>query len=166
MAEPIFDTHVHIYDRARYQFQPGYSRPEDERADADLLIAALDAAGVSAALLVQTPWYGEDNRYLVESLRRYPGRFAAIGYLRTHWHPTRPRSWLANTTRTSSGGCVSTSPTTGGASLTTRASSRACSTARATRSCGGRATWGCRCSSSTGSPTRRPSWPWPIASPT
>ena len=77
----VFDSHVHLYDRARYPFRAGYSRPERERGDAASLIAEMDAAGVTAALLVQTPWYGEDNRYLVESMCSYPGRFAAIGYL-------------------------------------------------------------------------------------
>lgn len=41
----------------------------------------MNSHGVSTALLVQTPWYGEDNRYLVDVLQRYPGRFAAVGYL-------------------------------------------------------------------------------------
>jgi L-fuconolactonase len=41
----------------------------------------MEAHGVSRALLVQTPWYGEDNRYFVDVLRLYPGRFVAMGYL-------------------------------------------------------------------------------------
>jgi L-fuconolactonase len=81
MADQVFDTHVHIYDRALYPFQPGFTQPEEQLADTALLIATMDAAGVNAALLVQTPWLGEDNRYLVEAMRDHPGRFAAIGYL-------------------------------------------------------------------------------------
>ncbi|MCL4465164.1 MAG: amidohydrolase family protein [Chloroflexi bacterium] len=87
---PIFDTHVHIYDRSLYPFRPGFARPDGERADAATLVGEMDAAGVDAALLVQTPWYGEDNRYLLESMRRFPGRFAAIGYLVDPLAPDAP----------------------------------------------------------------------------
>ncbi|MHB1133340.1 MAG: amidohydrolase family protein [Chloroflexota bacterium] len=80
MAQPIFDTHVHVYDPARYSLAPGQSGPGVPRGDADFLISQMDEAGVAAALLVQTPWYGLDNRYLVESMHRFPGRFAAIGF--------------------------------------------------------------------------------------
>ena len=79
----IFDTHVHIWsaDGARYPMGPGRERPVEHDGSAETLIGLLDAAGVQAALLVQTPWLGEDNRYLVDSMRRYPGRFAALGWL-------------------------------------------------------------------------------------
>lgn len=83
MSEVIVDTHVHIWsdDRTTYPMVAGRERPLSERGSADWLIELMDEAGVSGALLVQTPWYGEDNRYLVESMRRFPGRFAALGYL-------------------------------------------------------------------------------------
>ena len=79
----IFDTHVHIWsaDRARYPMVPGRERPIEHDGSAETLIRLMDAAGVQAALLVQTPWLGEDNRYLVDSMRRFPGRFAALGWL-------------------------------------------------------------------------------------
>ncbi|MBI3971482.1 MAG: amidohydrolase family protein [Chloroflexi bacterium] len=83
MMQTTFDTHVHIWshDRVRYPMVPGRERPLDHDGDAGHLIALMDEAGVAAALLVQTPWLGEDNRYLVGSMRRYPGRFAALGWL-------------------------------------------------------------------------------------
>lgn len=39
---------------------------------------------------MQVPWYGEDNRYYVDALRRYPGRFAALGYLPDPLAPDAP----------------------------------------------------------------------------
>jgi L-fuconolactonase len=79
----IFDTHVHIWsaDRSRYPMVEGRDRPTDHDGSAETLIALMDAAGGQTALLVQTPWLGEDNRYLVDSMRRFPGRFAALGWL-------------------------------------------------------------------------------------
>jgi predicted TIM-barrel fold metal-dependent hydrolase len=79
----IFDAHVHVWgdDRAAYPQVPGRERPPSHLGSADLLVQLMDAAGVDYALLVQTPWYGEDNRYLVDAMRRFPGRFAALGYL-------------------------------------------------------------------------------------
>jgi predicted TIM-barrel fold metal-dependent hydrolase len=78
-----FDTHVHVWsaDRNRYPMVSGRERPVEHDGSAETLIELMDAAGVRAALLVQTPWLGEDNRYLVDSMRRYPGRFAALGWL-------------------------------------------------------------------------------------
>ncbi|HUX87026.1 MAG TPA: amidohydrolase family protein [Chloroflexota bacterium] len=79
----IFDAHVHVWsdDRQAYPQLPGLERPESHRGSADWLVELMDASEVSGALLVQTPWYAEDNRYLVDTLKRFPGRFAALGYL-------------------------------------------------------------------------------------
>lgn len=84
MEEPlIFDAHVHIWadDRRAYPQVPEWARPEAAKGRVEWLLDLMAAAGVSGALLVQTPWYGEDNRYYVDTLRRYPGRFIAMGYL-------------------------------------------------------------------------------------
>ncbi|MDA8219375.1 MAG: amidohydrolase family protein [Dehalococcoidales bacterium] len=88
----IFDSHVHLVseDRAKYPMVPGQERPAGFHGKAEWLIELMNDAGVDAALAVQTPWYGEDNRYLVESMRRFPGRFAAIGYLEDPFAPDAP----------------------------------------------------------------------------
>ena len=82
-SEAIIDTHVHIWsdDRIKYAFVPGRERPIEHKGSADRLIELMDDAGVAMAILVQTPWYSEDNRYLVDAMRRFPNRFAAVGYL-------------------------------------------------------------------------------------
>ena len=82
-TQGYFDAHVHIWsdDRRAYPQVPGMERPESHKGSAEWLLDLMEAAGVSGALLVQTPWYGEDNRYFVDSMRRYPGRFVGLGYL-------------------------------------------------------------------------------------
>lgn len=88
----VVDAHVHVWadDRKAYPMVPGRERPLDHRGSADALIAEMDRAGVAMALLVQTPWYGENNRYLVDSMRRFPGRFAALGWLEDPLAPDAP----------------------------------------------------------------------------
>ena len=88
----LIDTHVHIWsaDRTRYPMVAGRERPVEHDGSAETLISLMDAAGVQAALLVQTPWLGEDNRYLVDSMRRFPGRFAALGWLEDPLAPDAP----------------------------------------------------------------------------
>jgi predicted TIM-barrel fold metal-dependent hydrolase len=78
----LFDAHVHIFaeDRRAFPILAIPEAPPPPPGSAERLIAEMDRAGVAKALLVQTPWYGEDNRYFVASMRRHPGRFAAIGY--------------------------------------------------------------------------------------
>ena len=82
-GEVIVDTHVHLISEYRDAFPLAQSGPPvpPPAGSADVLIRSMNEAGVAMALLVQTPWYGEDNRYFVESMRRFPGRFAALGYL-------------------------------------------------------------------------------------
>ena len=87
-----FDAHVHIWadDRAAYPQVAGAERPLDMRGSAETLVALLDEHAIAGALLVQVPWYGEDNRYYVDAMRRYPGRFAALGYLPDPLAPDAP----------------------------------------------------------------------------
>lgn len=93
MAEPvIFDAHVHVIadDRDAYPMVPEWALPEDVRGSADWLVQLMDAAGVAGALLVQALWYGEDNRYFLDSMLRFPGRFAALGHLPDPFAPDAP----------------------------------------------------------------------------
>ncbi len=91
-GEVIVDTHVHLIseDREAYPLAPGGPPVAPPAGSADALIRSMDGAGVAVALLVQSPWYGEDNRYFVESMRRFPGRFAALGYLADPFVPDAP----------------------------------------------------------------------------
>ena len=64
----IIDTHVRLWhqDRERYPSKlwvQGELQPHDSTAER--LVDLMDRVGVTAALNVQVPWYGEDNRYQV-----------------------------------------------------------------------------------------------------
>jgi len=82
----IVDTHPHIIaaDTQKYPIDPvggvqsewskGFSFGPDE------LVAAMDAAGVDAATLVQASTvHGNDNSFVADSVARYPGRFVGVG---------------------------------------------------------------------------------------
>ncbi len=82
----VVDTHCHIIseDLTRYPRAPIGGKQSEWAASrpvtADTLVARMDDAGVGQAVLVQaTTAYGYDNSYVVESRRRLPGRFIAVG---------------------------------------------------------------------------------------
>ncbi|MCC7495004.1 MAG: amidohydrolase [Fimbriimonadaceae bacterium] len=84
---PIIDAHIHLWshDMARYPDiawrEAGNSRLPAVDGSAGRLVAAMDAAGVAYALNVQVPWYREDNRYHLDSVATYPGRFAFLAVM-------------------------------------------------------------------------------------
>lgn len=102
----IIDTHPHVIatDREKYPFDPlgGKLSPwaVERPLPAEQLLAEMDEAGVVRAVLVQASTvYGYDNRYVADSVQRYPDRFSGVccvdvrapdaaGRLR-HWIHTR-----------------------------------------------------------------------------
>src|SRR3954464_4910798 len=71
------DSHAHVFKRGlpladARRYAPDYdATPED-------YIAVLDKNGVSNAVLVQPSFFGTDNTYMVEALKRYGQRFRGI----------------------------------------------------------------------------------------
>jgi len=93
MAEQlIFDAHVHVVadDRQIYPMRPEAALPEGFHSSADWLVQLMDDNGVAGALLVQGLWYGEDNGYFLDSIRRFPGRFASLGHVPDPFAPDAP----------------------------------------------------------------------------
>ena len=99
----FIDIHPHIIadDDHRYPRSPLFGVQSDWSRDRpvsiDGLIAAMDQAGVAKAAIVQaSTCYGYDNSYLVDSIARYPGRFAAVGSidLLQPDAPERIRHWM------------------------------------------------------------------------
>ena len=90
----IIDAHVHIFspdsitDRERLTrldryFASLYASPKARMATADDLIQAMDEAGIDQAVVAGFGWCdhrisGEHNAYLLESVRRYPGRLMGL----------------------------------------------------------------------------------------
>ncbi|WP_330309570.1 MULTISPECIES: amidohydrolase family protein [unclassified Streptomyces] len=82
----IVDTHCHIIseDRVGYPWSPIGGKPSAWAASrpvtAEGMAARMDEAGVRQAVLVQaTTAYGYDNSYVLDSRRRRPDRFLAVG---------------------------------------------------------------------------------------
>jgi L-fuconolactonase len=80
------DTHPHIIsdDDATYPRKPLFgiqSKWSEERpVTIDDLVAAMDAAGVAKAAIVQaSTCYGFDNSYLADAMLKHPGRFTGVG---------------------------------------------------------------------------------------
>ena len=80
----IIDAHLHVWsgDFGSFPFARGVE--EKEGAPVELLNETMEEAGVDRAVIVQPVYYLYDNRYVAECLRRFPGRFAAIGLVDRH----------------------------------------------------------------------------------
>jgi predicted TIM-barrel fold metal-dependent hydrolase len=82
---PIIDIHPHVIatDNVRYPLQPlggqqsTWSR--DRPTPYEMMIAAMDAAGVAKSALVQASTaYGHDNSYVAEAVAAHPKRFTGV----------------------------------------------------------------------------------------
>ncbi len=100
----IIDPHLHVWsdDEARYPFPGG--RPPEGGASVELLNETMANAGVDKAVIVQPKHYGFDNRYIADCLKRFPGKFAAVGLV-DPTAPTRPAAWRNWSCRTASAAC-------------------------------------------------------------
>ena len=97
----IVDAHSHIFSELRGQTGQGVARGLDYgRAQwgskeiqflppfagrlsnpSDVVIANMDWAGVDKAVLLQGPFYGECNQYVLEALGRFPTRLIGAAYM-------------------------------------------------------------------------------------
>jgi L-fuconolactonase len=77
----IIDAQVHAYaaNCAQYPWLHPNARPTLPEVTGQQLVAAMDAVGVDAAMLV-SPWesYRDDTRYAEEVYRSHPGRFRLV----------------------------------------------------------------------------------------
>ena len=81
----VIDIHPHVISRdlQRYPRSPLGGRTSDwsetRPVSAEQMIAAMDAAGVERAVLVQaSTCYGHDNSYVADSVAAHPRRFAGV----------------------------------------------------------------------------------------
>jgi predicted TIM-barrel fold metal-dependent hydrolase len=82
----VVDAHMHVWtnDAARFPFAhptDANFKPPPIAGTVELLIEEMDRHAIDFAVLVQVIYYGWDNRYVADCLRRYPGRFRAQGLI-------------------------------------------------------------------------------------
>jgi predicted TIM-barrel fold metal-dependent hydrolase len=84
-APNYIDAHAHVWsdDFERYPLAPGISVAEmsPRRFLPDELLAAARASRVSRVLLIQMSYYGNDNRYMLDTIRSAPGTFRGIAVI-------------------------------------------------------------------------------------
>jgi len=76
----IIDSHVHVWTQQpeKYPWAPIGNYVPDSEASVEKLLQVMDATQVEKAVLVQPTPYGWDNRYLLDSMQKYPDRFKAV----------------------------------------------------------------------------------------
>ncbi len=78
---PIVESHVHIWTQDdAFPFAPtlpDVPAPTND-ATAEMLLEVTRRAGVDHVVMVQPSTYGWDNRYLADSIARYPDRLAGV----------------------------------------------------------------------------------------
>jgi predicted TIM-barrel fold metal-dependent hydrolase len=86
----VFDTHAHVIapDLRRYPRNPvgGHASEwsQTRPADADAMLKAMDAAGVTRTVLVQaSTCYGYDNSYVANAVIAHPDRFTGVASVDT-----------------------------------------------------------------------------------
>lgn len=100
----ITDAQVHVYapDTPAHPWphEPGRGSAPWTHPDgfsAEELLGAMEAVGVSRAVLVPPVWAGEDNTPALDAAARHPGRFAVMGRFDPYAPdaPERLEGWLA-----------------------------------------------------------------------
>jgi len=82
----IIDGHVHLWPFPARPGEtpldpPGTPFPRDLDGRAERLIEEMNRHAISRAIAVQSPWWADDDRYLLEVSELYAGRFTPVGCL-------------------------------------------------------------------------------------
>lgn len=82
------DAHVHVWtpDIVRFPRDPRYAGPrfQPDSFTPEQLLALARPCGVSRIVLIQMSFYGTDNAYMLDAMKRYPGVFSGVGILDHH----------------------------------------------------------------------------------
>jgi predicted TIM-barrel fold metal-dependent hydrolase len=79
------DAHVHVWtsDTKQYPLASGY-RPEQMQPPnfpAEELLSHARPCGVGRIVLIQMSYYGYDNSYMLDTMRRFPGVFSGVAVI-------------------------------------------------------------------------------------
>ncbi|MFJ9541421.1 amidohydrolase family protein [Streptomyces sp. NPDC101225] len=117
------DAHCHIIseDTARYPKAPIGGKQSEWAATrpvtAEGMLARMDDTGIAQAVLVQaTTNYGYDNSYVLDSSRRWPDRFVAVGTV----DPLRPDAATSLKSAVGDGGLAGVRLFTSGSTVPTQ----------------------------------------------
>src|SRR5688500_5261164 len=85
-GSPIIDTHLHVWtnDTRRFPFAHPYAanfQPPAIAGTVEMLLDEMDHHGIESAVLVQVIYYGWDNRYIADCIKRHPRRFRGQGLI-------------------------------------------------------------------------------------
>ncbi len=87
LPKGAWDCLIHVYGPAQeYPFHP-LNPYRSEPALPERIIAQHDFLGIDKAVIVNGAGYGSDNRYLLETLARYPKRFRGVTYVEPDIRP-------------------------------------------------------------------------------
>lgn len=90
LSNGVIDSHVHVWtpDVLEYPLAAGYStaQMQPSRFTPEDYWAIAQPLGVRRAVLIQMDFYGVDDAFLLDSLKRFPGAFAGV----TQIDETRP----------------------------------------------------------------------------
>lgn len=80
MPEAI-DAHVHVWtdDRKRYPRVTGEAESRPDRFTPEDYFSHATPAGVTRVVLIQMSFYRFDNSYMLDTMRRFPGKFSGVG---------------------------------------------------------------------------------------
>lgn len=84
-ASGYIDAHVHVWtpDTARYSLAAGFRRDEMKPPSftPEELFEHARPANVARVVLIQMSFYGFDNSYMLDTMRRFPGVFSGVGVI-------------------------------------------------------------------------------------
>jgi len=76
------DAHVHVWtdDLESYPLAPGYTAEQMKPPTftPEELLAHARPCGVDRVVLIQMSFYGQDNRYMLDTMARFPGVFSGV----------------------------------------------------------------------------------------
>ena len=87
-ADGYIDAHVHVWtdDFDRYPLAAGFAKDQmrPPTFTPDELLALSQPLGVSRIVLIQMNFYGFDNSYMLDCMRKYPAVFSGIAQVDEH----------------------------------------------------------------------------------
>lgn len=77
---PIVDSHIHVFgpDSPAYPWDMNSPIKPDFSAPVENYVELMTQAGVDQAVIIQHSCHGYDNHYIIDCVRRYPGKFCAV----------------------------------------------------------------------------------------